>query len=275
MTRSSLHMNITPTRRSQRNLEKISKKFPERIPEGMKLATLEMAYILRAYVRARAPQIEGVDYAKDLEVVSVTGGNIGAAVIYTNEKGTLDSAADDKIVYIGTRGNSAPEWVFALKKYQPWPANMIPAELPDSVRLVTRTVGKGEVSRLKDRILSNSSRIERDVRNANGPPIRIGDSVQSDAETYEDLGFLVLRTEFGYGRPGVSHWRPAVVEALKQINDVAKKFEKYIMTGNPGVFTAQSDGDMGFGQLVKYGGDFENKIGAAAGLNGYFSKLFE
>ena len=52
----------------------------------------------------------------------------------------------------------------------------------------------------------------------------------------DDLGFAVLRAEFGLGGKQQAHWRPAAKEMQASIRGLTSKFVEFVLTGKENLF---------------------------------------
>ena len=73
------------------------------------------------------------------------------------------------------------------------------------------------------------------------------DSMPEFSESVRDLGFEVLRMEFGHGQTMRSHWRPALSSLRQRLAEVQKSVVEYIKTGQKSVFNFRTE-PKGFSQ---------------------------
>jgi len=216
----------------------IASEMPERIKRGMELFLLGAAKILQEGVKARAPSLPGVGYyAEDLEVVLVEGmgDEVGIALLYKNKPRKLNIATEGrKTALLFKPHEKSPKWVRALAKYQPWPPYMVPT-MPSKAdaQVIARTITEKEEQDLHDRIMVNRRRIEFDLKEAGlrENAVRTNTKPSDSVSVIDDIGYSVLRAEFGYGGPVLPHWRPALAEMATAYDDLQKAFIEYVQTG--------------------------------------------
>lgn len=220
-------------------------KVSDREERGRELVALEAAQILRDAIQRNAPNIDGKDYAKDLEIVLVKDGEgkctEGAAVVHPAETRSLDSEDHDTALYISPKSNS-PEYVSVLKKYGPWPAALLPVKLGrNEARVIARRVTQSEIQKLTRRIMSKRGKIETDLARAGLSDVDLTQANQGlDTLVHRDLGFEVLRYEFGIQQKQIKHWQPGLKDVQKRMGELARKFGEYVSTGREGVFSPPS-----------------------------------
>lgn len=237
-------------RNSIRNMNELKFQMPKRLPRGRELFLLEIASILREEVKNKAPEViiggEEVDYAKDLRITILNGvDDMEAVAIYFDTVFVKlnNRNVDSTVLFISSIGGS-PKWVSVLAKYGPWPANILPISVGKrDGRVVSRRARPDEMKALSERILGSRGEIENELRGAGAPQYVIGNPGHGvGMAVNEDIGFNVLRVEFGYnGEAQRSHWRPALKAVKDRIPKVGDKFIKYIMTGKESIFDLPKD----------------------------------
>jgi hypothetical protein len=252
---------------SVRKFEDFSKQYPARLKRGRQLFLLAAAKILREKVIANAPTIDGVGfYAEDLEIVLVDGmGDIDAvSIIYKNKKRKLDLQVERKNTALLIKPNEgSPKWVGVLAKYQPWPAGMLP-QVPESkdAQLIARRVTEKETQDLSHRLIANKRTIETELNSAGLTKKIVLDAGNANSmEVFDDIAFLVLRTEFGYGDTPQPHWRPALKLLSGEFNKLRAAVVKYIETGKEIGFDLPNDyKDVASGELSAYDLSVQEKL---------------
>lgn len=228
----------------------IVNEIPNRLERGRELFLLEMASIIRDKVRDKAPPIkmgdETVDYAEQLRIGLVSGvADEQAVVIYLEGTTTIvgEEQMGNTVLFIRNTQNS-PLWVGVLARYGPWPARMLPVPMrPRDGKIISRTAREDEIRALTKRLIANKTEIETNLSNAGATNAKVQKSSAAvGVVVNEDIGYNVLRKEFGYdGSPQVSHWRPALGAVKKMIPRVAEKFMTYLQTGQEKIFDLPND----------------------------------
>jgi hypothetical protein len=230
------------TKKSIRQLQTIFKEYPGRLREGRRLFLLAAAEVLREAVSDQAPTVGGLPYADDLRVglVDGTGEDDMVAVWFDGRLSVLTpSDASTSLVYVQADRSKLSQ---VLARWSPWPADMVPVR-PEGVVMVTRRVRIDEVQYYQARMIRERSRIEIELRQAGATDVRLeppGTAV--GALRHEDIGWSILRQEFGYDGERVHPvWRTALDEMFRTLPKLKKKFEIYVSTGKKGVFQLPED----------------------------------
>jgi hypothetical protein len=140
----------------------------------------------------------------------------------------------------------SPEWARVLAMYGPWPGYLVPVDVTSKdARIVSRTARPDELQALEKRIMERKDEIVDALNRAGAENISLKPSGRLEGtKVNEDLGFAVLRAEFGMGEvAGRAHWRPAIRETLNHVPKVLDKYLRYIRTGD-NLFNLPSDADM-------------------------------
>lgn len=273
--RSSMSPAVFWTADTVRKINNLIPYWQERAEIGMGLVCLEAAGLIAEAVKQGAPVLPGgVDYAKDLRVALVNGGEGPTVAIYYENKERKensdlvgDNGTPTALYFRAKQG--APKWVFVLEKNNPWPANLIPEKPTEEQALViARKITGSEEDSLSDRIKRIAPAIENALSDGGleNPKIRFDTNASEGLEVLDDIGYSVLRSEFGYGGKQTSHWRPAIKKMMDSLQQLGEKFVKYVETGKSGIFNIPDHGEIGVGQLAAYGPEFQEKITAAIGI---------
>lgn len=228
----------------------------DRADWGMMLFLLEAANIVKKKVQQLAPDLivgkEKVAYADDLRIalLHVKKGNVAVA-IYLDSKSFKVSEKDvEKIALFFQPMHGSPEWVDVLRQYGPWPSDMLPFYVPDrKARVISRRARKDEITALKNRILKQRKQIQRALKASKAPSYEIqedgynatsGNAVGIVAR--EDMGYNVLRAEFGYdGESQNAHWRPALRALDDEVPNLMRKYIEYVENGRESAFDIPSE----------------------------------
>lgn len=217
---------------------------PKRVDRGRELFLLEVARIMVETIQRHAPEIkingEMKDYSKNLAIGIVDGDDDMDAVAIWVEGSTLkidEKNIKGKALYFQATRKS-PKWVNVLMVYGPWPSTMVPVPTKDlEAKVISRNAREDELRRLANRINMNKGKIESDFASAGMPNVSIGETSNAIGVVIEeDIGYNILRSEFGYDRKQVSHWRPAFRAVKKMMPILMKKYLAYLKTGNESVF---------------------------------------
>jgi len=228
-----------------RKFNEIGRQWPGRIERGRQLFLLEMAKFLRAEVQKNAPEVAGVAYAQMLKIALVNGiRDMDVVAVYfeaTTRKIDFEQEANTVLYFTSQQGS--PGWVDILTRYGPWPVDLVPVVPdPNEARVVARAVRSDEVGRLTTRILRMKAQIESDLRRAGANGVEVVSSRRSEGlEVHDDIGYTVLRKEFGYMGKAESHWRPALKALLKHVPVVLKKYADFIVDGKEFRFDLPGD----------------------------------
>lgn len=258
---------------SVKKANKFISEWPDRMQRGMELVCLEALGLIRDAVVSGAPILpDGTDYAKDLKVALVNGGEGVVVCLYWDSKSRKITPEDsaDSALYFTARKN-APDWVRVLERFNPWPAGIVPEKpSPGEADVVVRKITGDEKDALTSRLISMRAKVESALKNGGleNPTIGFDESAMDGLEVMDDVGYSVLRAEFGYGGQMSAHWRPAVKRMMDSLPRLGAKFVKYVETGSEGVFDLPDFDSIGMGQYASYGQDFQGKIASGAGVSG-------
>jgi len=223
----------------------LANEMPKRVARGRELFLLAAANTVRKSVLQKAPDIEigGVefDYATEMRIVIVDGSDDedAVAIYFKGQENTLNEATmNGRALYFQAKQGS-PEWVETLMVYGPWPSHMVPipsAEL--KAKVISRTARKDELEALADRLYLNRGDIERDFRLAGAPNVTIDKTANAvGLVVNEDVGYNILRVEFGYdGLQQVAHWRPALAQLKDEMPNLMQMYLNYLQTGRESAF---------------------------------------
>lgn len=229
-------------RRTQKLLEEMQKKWPDRVERGMELMLLATGVRLVAYVKQADPRIDGINY-DNLRVVTapdVSEWKVAAVVMEDKEDPLDDEEINSTVLYISP-SKSAPQVVRFLASFNPWPARLLTVPIiAGQGEVVARLVTLGEVNRRERQILAQKNRIESSLRRM-GARVRIQQSdAQVGANVKRDLAFKVLRHEFGVMAQQRAHWRPATRRVVDDLGELADALVQFIITGRESVFDTPS-----------------------------------
>ncbi len=244
------------TMKGARVADEITKKWPKRVKRGRQLFLFHVCDVMRRTVQRLAPEINGDNWAQDLEIVMVKGGVDGysevAAVIHPGQSRDVGSGHDDdkEILYISPT-SSSPPYVRTLRSYGPWPARLLPVSLSSrQARVVSRTVSASEVNKFESRIMAKRSKIEGDLKRNGLDDVDLTQRDKGEGtEALSDLAFQILRFEFGVNEKLVQHWGPAMKAVNSSMKDLAKRYVRYIETGKESVFTVPRHGTISASEL--------------------------
>lgn len=228
----------------------LTRDVPKRIDRGRQLFLLAMAAFVQREVARRAPDIkmgkQEFPYAEHLRIGIVDGASSdedAVVIFFDNQKVVIDTDnMDGKALYFQAT-NRSPKIVNVLMMYGPWPSHMVP--VPSErlyARVISRNIREDELKALSDRIYVRRGDIERDLRLAGAQDVSLDKTPNAvGIVVHEDVGYNILRTEFGYdGEQQVSHWRPALRDMKKAMPDLMKRYLKYLQTGRESVFELPS-----------------------------------
>lgn len=223
----------------------LTKEMPKRLEKGRLLFLLSVVGVVRDEVVRLAPEIEVgnkmLPYAEYLRIgiVDGTSDEQAVAIYFENDKLVLDTdTMDGKALYFQATERS-PKWVNVLMVYGPWPSHMVPvpsAEL--HARVISRNAREDELKALADRIYVRRGDIESDLRRAGATDVRIDKTSNAvGIVVHEDVGYNILRTEFGYnGTQQVAHWRPALRKIKEEMPRLMQNYLNYLKTGRESAF---------------------------------------
>ena len=227
----------------------IEKEWPKRFDEARLFFLLDVGKYMLEEVQRRAPDIEiGAEqkaYAKDLRIglLEEGDGEDVIAIYLEGYKEEIKYSKAVKTVLYFKPNNASPEWLYVLMRYGPWPAMMLPVEVkPNQAKIISRRARKDEMKELSERIYRQKDKIERELSQSGADNPHVGATEHGiGLNVYVDLGFNVLRTEFGLdGQKQNPHWRPAFQDTKKYAEKCMEKVVKYIETGNKSIFDLPS-----------------------------------
>lgn len=245
----------------------IANEMPQRVNHGMELFLLGAAKILQEGVKARGPNIDGVGYyAEDLEVVLIEGmgGEVGISLLYKNKPRKLNIETEGRRTALLFKPNErSPKWVRTLARYQPWPSYMVPTmPMKSDAQVIARTITEKEDQDLRDRIMANRRRIEFDLKDAGlkENAVRTSTKPSDSVDVIDDIGYAVLRAEFGYGGPVLPHWRPALAQMASAYEDLQRAFIDYVQTGRDNGFDLPKYKKVAENELSRYDDKVQDKL---------------
>lgn len=265
---ASMTPRIVLSKKALKTFDEIRVQWPKRIEKAKLLFLEDVACFLRGRIRAKGVKIDiaGKEkrYAEDLRIGVIESRDEASVAIYMNKKTVIidsDYAVDKALYFSGKAGSK--ELVNVLSYYGPWPAYMVPIEIKNSsVGVVARRVRGDELDFLSKRIYDNKKEIISELIHAGAKNPVIGKTKYGiGLESYEDLGYAVLRAEFGFdGRKSRVHWRSAFRDTIKYSKTCMNKVVEYIKTGDDGVFDILEDFDKIGEKEIKDGANFASEI---------------
>ena len=249
-------------------MDDMKRKWPKRLEEARVFFLLDVAkYMLKAVQEHNVSIDSGGEpwkYADDLMLGVLDSGEgqdvvaiylDGATAKITNE------SAENTVIYFQVHRGS-PEWVNVLREFSPWPAHMIPVKVKTSdAKAISRIARQDEIRELSRRIFMHKNVIESSFAKAGIRGVHIGSTDYGiGLSTHEDLGYNVLRREFGMdGYKKEAHWRPAFAKTKKYAEQCMEKVVVYVTTGK-NVFDLPENADRIGTDVIKEGSGFEKKI---------------
>jgi len=229
-----------------KTMNTLTRDVPKRIERGRMLFLLAMAAFVRREVERRAPDVRigkhMFPYAENLRIGIVDGASSdmdAVSIYFDNQKLMLDvDNMDGKALYFQSTDQS-PKWVNVLMTYGPWPSHMVPVPSEKlHARVISRNAREDELKALSDRIYVRRGQIESDLRRAGAQKVSIEKTSNAvGVVVHEDVGYNILRAEFGYdGEQQVAHWRPALREIKNAMPDLMRRYLKYLQTGRESAF---------------------------------------
>ena len=218
---------------------------PGRTERGRQLFLLALAKIVRENIQRGAPEIQSgdkqVDYARDLRIAIVDGAGDGEAVAiyFESKKNEITKETIDENVLFFKPLMGSPKFVGVLERFGPWPAKMVPFTVgKHQAVIISRRARTDEINSLADRIYDARSEIQAAFRATGMANVDIKESNAAiGVEAVEDIGFNILRKEFGYdGEQQASHWRPALKKIEEDKILLMKKYLEYLKTGRESIF---------------------------------------
>lgn len=259
------HISFTPaiylTNKTAKVMTDIRNNWPKRVEEGRKIFLVQLSDYVRNEIVKKAPEINGQNYARDLKIGFVSGVDDNDVVAIYFDDVSRKFKVDEKknvVLMIGAH-NKSPKYVYVLEDYGPWPSHILPIRLEEGdAKIVARNVRNDEMRSLESRIFSNKIEIENKLRAAGAKEVKIVVSKNAEGiEVHDDVGYTVLRKEFGFDGQQEPHWRPA----LKKIKTIVKKlldnYLYYIMTGRVAEIPDVDDISK---NVLKKGEWFQNKL---------------
>ena len=140
---------------------------------------------------------------------------------------------------------------------------MVPVEVTSTqAKIISRQARDDEIVELANRIISKGRQIELDLLTAGAPSPNIGETTKGiGLKVHEDLGYNVLRREFGLdGQRMQAHWRPAFKKTKAYANKSMAKVAEYITTGKKNVFDLPLKTDRINSSIVRTGEGFAKEI---------------
>lgn len=255
------------TKESVKLANELDKEIPQRVERGMQLFLLAAAKILREAVVAKAPTIPSVGYyAEDLEVVMVEGvpSTEAVALLYKSKPRKLNIELDGrKTALLFVPRERSPKWVSVLGRYQPWPSYMVPT-MPTAAdaQVIARQITAREDQDLRDRIMTNRRKIEFELDDAGlrNNKVKTTTTPSDSVDVVDDIGYSVLRAEFGYGGPPTPHWRPAMSLLASRYKELKEAYVKFVLTGNENVFDLPSYKVVASGEVARYDDAVQDKL---------------
>lgn len=171
---------------------------------------------LRAYRKSGYTSVTGIVAPKSAYRYSLRMQDVGDTVVH--------------VVPRVVNGQSDPG-ATALAKYNPWTMETLPYEpTAKQARLVSRKATKGEVARVVLGLKSNMNSILEELKAAGIPEPKRTHQVLLGRKVERDIGFEVVRREFGIGDRHNAHWRPAIGRARKVYLDqlMKRKFVRWL-----------------------------------------------
>jgi hypothetical protein len=247
--KSSMRPTVYMTRRTARDVNEVLTKWPERVEEAKLLVTMQAARIVLDEIIEKAPKIGDYKYAKDLEIVEIDGlsrsdGDVGVAIVFSGKPREISEDDDETAIFVKRKRNS-PAFVDVLSEFGPWPAKMLPLKIDEKdAQLIARRMRPDEKGKLEARIMKSRGKIEKRLSAAGLKDVKIqrGSGAATGTTVQDDIGFAVLRKEFGFEGKQDAHWRPAFRALKSKKRDLHDRFVKYVETGNEMVFDLGPEG---------------------------------
>lgn len=270
-------------RKAARLFTDMTEEWGERGAQGCAYLVLETAGLLRKAVQAKAPVLkfaggphgDDVDYAQELTIEVVgSGDDPTVALVYRNKKRvlneqlTVDKGAYTALYIIPRRSEKVPQWVRVMKRYNPWPAQLLPDKPPKgTARVVARKITKKENQDLTEILFNQRFKIDQELRTGglHHKTLQFSSTAAQGLEVLDDVGYSILRAEFGWGGPATPAWRPAVMNLQASLGSLGRKLRHYILTGDKNVFDVPQAGTMTQAELKGLAAEFQEKI--LAGLS--------
>jgi hypothetical protein len=215
-------------------------QWPKRMRVGRRLFLLAAAQALREEVQNRAPELGGLPYAQSLEIALLDGTDAGegVAIFFAGDATPLLAAQADRTLLWVVPKRGAPPAVEVLAQYSPWPSSLLPFRPEGGATLVARASRLDEVAYYTAAITRQRAAITRALRAAGEAQAEVAPPGTGEGATVvPDLGWAVLRAEFGLGGDGARpHWRPALAALWARIPALLRQFQRYVETGSRGAW---------------------------------------
>ena len=181
------------------------KKARGRSREATQRVLLHMADFLQREIKGSAPKLGEYDYAKDLEVATVTGAKEPAVALVVDQKSRkLQTHELDRTVVAILPKQGASKLIVALAQYSPWPAHLLPVQISQTEATMVAIRGsRRDIDYLTKRFIADRSQIERQIKAAGVQGFKIDRSqAAAGSDVNDDLSLTILRYEFGIGERG-------------------------------------------------------------------------
>jgi hypothetical protein len=265
----TISLGISPSKKTIASIDSFSKNLNNRIKDAMNFYLLDVANFLLNEIKKAGVSISingrNKKYADDLRIgiLSENTDNDHVAIYLDSSLAEINEEYSSKTVLYFMAHAGSPKWVKILNRYGPWPSNMIPFKITlADAKIVSRLARRDELFDIQNRILSKSDEIERALLNAGSPIVNIGENLNAiGLKVYEDIGYNVLRREFGFdGYKKESHWRPAIKKTKKYADESMNKIGEYLQSGDKYIFDLPENVDNINLSVVKNIEYFEKKI---------------
>lgn len=211
---------------------------PDRLERGMELVTMEACKIVHEEIVAKAPDLADALYPKRLKV-SLLDGSEGFIVViwFEDTQRDSDGATESDTAYLIELRDDSPRYAQVLAKWGPWPADMFPMSLDErEATVIARRATSIELNKLRDRVVQNARKIEMELRNAGAKGVEVPSTKSAKQRVVDDIGFSVLRAEYGINTRPQPHWRPAIRSLSGRVKDLGTKLEAYLLDGKENRF---------------------------------------
>lgn len=260
-------MSVTPmighTKQSA-NLSNQMQAAETQLNKAMEYVLLDAMTFLKRELHHSAPDIDGYKYADELEMMLMpTSSSVETFLVYKNREVDVGSVDSGAFYFYGD--TKKYPYLAVLNKYQPLPSSYVTFELPKTISCTFRKITEQERASLEYRTNANLNRINRELV-ATGAPFRIEYGQGGKGKTREDMGFNVLRSEYGYNAKQESHWRPAIKGLSVYMPKLGVKMQKYMLTGNKNVFDIDDYETASQTEIERYGEKFSDMIGKSLRL---------
>jgi hypothetical protein len=251
------------SRESRALLKEMRDEWPKRLITGRALVVLDAAKIISETITRIDPDVNGLDYVKNLRVAVVSGVSETEAVAlyYKSSTREIDLSDEDdlnSVLFFATTKDS-PAWVNVMRKYHPWPAGLVPAKArKGTAKVISRRVSSREIQSISSKFYKNKSSIESELRGAGLGGAEIGNKGGDGTQVVDDIAYLALRAEFGMIPGGKPHWRPALKNMQGKLKSLGEKFLDYVRNGKESVFDLPQSDSLGAGALGE--DEFQSKI---------------